>query len=123
MTASPRSEARDGSPALLLSPPVSVSDVRSWCFRVSYMMYGTHMGSLSVYRYGVDSSRQRLWETFGNSGPKWHMTELYIVNQTSDFQLGFMSEQGYSGNSVALQYTLLYPGGCTYVHMGKIHVI
>eukprot|EP00795_Rhopilema_esculentum_P012712 gene12712-3431_t len=105
-TSSPR---RQGDKARFLSPvrsPTTGSCLAFW-----YHMYGTTIGSLSLYSR-VNSADNLLWSESGNQGNIWRMA-MKTLTSSSNYQLMFEGTVGssYTGD-IAIDDLKIVSGAC-----------
>ena len=87
----------------------------SYCARFAYHMFGTQMGSLSVFLLEPPLKPVQLWRNSGNQGNRWHLAKLDFKAQknTRFVQLIFRGEIGTGYKSdIALDDIDIRSGRC-----------
>ncbi|EDO44550.1 predicted protein [Nematostella vectensis] len=81
------------------------------CLSFWYAMYGSTMGSLSVFVYNT-AGRTRLWSRSGDQGQEWRKAEMSISSHLF-FKIVFEGVRGSSYHSdIALDDVSVIYGGC-----------
>ncbi|XP_038071818.1 MAM and LDL-receptor class A domain-containing protein 1-like [Patiria miniata] len=107
------SDPRVASDKARLDSPKAIAPVTGACVRFWYHMYGTGMGSLTVYtgdgQGGLGPAR---WSANGNSGNKWLNASIDIASGV-EFQVSFVGERGsdYHGD-IAIDDISVNEGDC-----------
>ena len=114
MMAPPKDDSKDDEPAILQSPEVRVrKEGENFCIEFVFMMTGSNLGTLTLFALSANRGHIRLWQHFGDNGYEWATKKVPLHNQTEDFRLMFVSNQGYSKRAVALSKVEVRPGLCS----------
>lgn len=111
----------EGDKTYLISPLLQASSHNTYCVIFSYILYGDGAGALSIDIKYTNRIQYQIWEVFGDKGLQWHKPQVQVFYPETDFQLIFISRQGYSNLAPAIDDISIITGLCPN-HKGKIFV-
>lgn len=113
------SSQRNGYIARLLSPPMQRTRVK--CLQFWYHMYGSTVGSLSVYKLVTPTRGPRIWRMSGNLGDEWLVAQVSVWSPLRSYNIAFQASVGNGGNGdIAIDDVVVFNGRCA--SPGELHV-
>lgn len=105
------SSKRPGSKARLLSPRMPKTPAK--CLQFWYHMYGSSVGSLSVYKKTGRPTGPRIWTLTGNQGNEWLVAQVSVWSSLRSFQISFEGTVGRGGKGdIAIDDVTIFNGKC-----------
>ena len=107
------SSRRQGDKARLLSPQMPKTSAK--CLQFWYHMYGSSIGSLTVYKKTTSGVGTQIWTLSGNQGDEWLVAQKSVYSPVRSFRLSFEGTVG-SGNKgdIAIDDVVMFNGQCAY---------
>lgn len=105
------SSQRNGEFARLLSP--RMKRTRGKCLEFWYHMYGSTVGSLSVYKLVTSTRGPRIWRMSGNLGDEWLVAQVSVRSRLRSYNIAFQATVGNGGNGdIAIDDVVIFNGRC-----------
>ena len=106
------SSKTQGQKARLLSPQMPKTTAK--CLQFWYHMYGSSIGSLSIYKKTGRGLGPRIWTISGNQGDEWLVAQVSVWSPLRPFQISFEGTVGNSGGrgDIAIDDVSIVNGQC-----------
>ena len=102
---------KQGDKARLLGP--QMPKTRSQCLQFWYHMYGSSLGTLSLYKKTSSAVGPRIWTRSGNQGDEWLVAQVNVWSPLRSFRISFEGTVG-KGNTgdIAIDDVAIFSGLC-----------
>ena len=84
-------------------------------------MYGSTVGSLSVYKLVTPTRGPQIWRMSGNLGDEWLVAQVSVWSPLRSYNIAFQARVGNGSNGdIAIDDVVVFNGRCT--SPGELHV-
>ena len=104
------SSRKRGDLARLLSP--QMPKTRSSCLEFWYHMYGSTVGTLTLYKKTGSSIGTRIWSRSGNRGDEWLVAQVNVWSPVRSFKISFQGTVGGNTGDIAIDDVKMFSSRC-----------